>query len=250
MAEPTIATSWVADLGSSPIPAAEALGYLYLISKSLRKWKRFEVTGVLHLRHDFSVRIFVIGKGRWWLPRFWSVYRFRLRAKLTPMDKKLLLLSRMFDTEGHRCIFYAHRFVDTVVAQGRLEDLRSRGRMLTFSPQATPGGPPDRSSHPGIPEVDPNLPKIELDWYVHKDEDKNDFAAADAGDRIYVIGLEGPYRCVASVIVHGRSKKMVGRFVVRWYEWGFPRTYWTPIEAKLACEQNAFEVRIRRAAGS
>jgi len=101
-----------------------------------------------------------------------------------------------------------------------------------------------------MPEVDSRLPKIELDWYVHKDEDMNDFAAADAGDRISVIGLEGPYRCVVSVIVHGRSKKMVGRFVARWYEWGSPRTYWTPLEARLACEQNAFEVRFGRGATS
>ena len=223
---------------------AEKLGE-YLVRKLLANWKAFELTVVLHLRYNFSVCVFVIGKGQWWKLRCWLIYWFWLKARLTPFDKRLLPLSRMFETEGHRCIFYAHRFMDTVIANGRLEDLRSSSRILTLNPQVVPSGPPDRSEYPQIPEVDPSLPRINLDWYVHKDDDGNEFAAAEASDRTYVIGLEGPCRCVASVIVHKRSEKMVGRFVARCYKWGFPRTYWTTIEAKMACEQNAFEVRSR-----
>ena len=236
----TPTTSWIPDLDLPNTLAVE--GLKYLISKALRKWKGFELSVVLHLRYNFSVCVFVIGKSQWWLPRFWTIYWFWLKARLTRLDRRLLPLSRMFETEGHRCIFYAHRFIDTVIAKSRLEDLRSSNRILTFSPQVMPSqAPPDRSEHPEIPGIDPSLPRIDLDWYVHKDEAGNDFAAAEAGDRTYVIGLEGPYPCVASVIVHKRSEKMVGRFVARWYKWGFPRTYWTTIEAKLACEQNAFE---------
>ena len=241
-------TSWIPNPDLPDILAVKVVEYF--VRKLLVKWKAFELTVVLHLRYNFSVSVFVIGKGRWWSPwwkpRCWLIYWSWIKARLTPLDKRLLPLSRMFETEGHRCIFYTHRFIDTVIAKSRLEDLRSSNRILTFSPQVMPSGPPDRSEYPEIPGIDPSLPRIDLDWYVHNDEDGNEFSAAEAGDRTYVIGLEGPYRCVASVIVHKRSEKMVGRFVARWYTWGLPRTYWTTIEAKLACEQNAFEVRSRQ----
>ena len=218
-------------------------GVEYFASKLLGKWKALELTGVLHLRYNFSVCVFVIAKAQRWKPWCWLIYWFWLNVRLTPFDKIFLTVSRMFETEGHRCIFYAQRFIDAVVAKGRLEDLRSSNRILTFSPQVMPSGPPDRSEYPGIPEVDPGLPSIDLDWYVHKDKDGNDFAAAEVCDRTYVICLEGPYQCVASVIVHNRPEKRIGRFLARWYRWGLPRRYWTPYEAKLACEQNALAVK-------
>ena len=128
--------------------------------------------------------------------------------------------------------------------EGPLEvDLRSSNRILTFGPQVMPSGPPDRTEYPEIAEVDPSLARIDLDWYVHKDKDGNDFAAAEADDRTYVLCLEGPYRCVASVIVHNRSEERIGRSLARWSRWGLPRRYWTPYEAKPACEQNALAVK-------
>ena len=232
-----IPESWIPDLDLPDVLAVKGLEYLF------GKWQAFEITGVLHLQWNFSVCVFGIGKWQRWKPRIWLIYWFWLNVRLSSFDKAFLSVARMFETEGHRCIFYAQQFIDRVLAEGRLEDLRSSNRILTFSPEVIPSHPPDRSDYPGIPVVDPSVPRVDLRWYVYEDEAGNEFVAAEAGDRTYVIWLEGPYRCVASVIVHNRSKEMAGRFRARWYRWGLPRRYWTPYEAKLACEQNALAVK-------